>query len=191
MLKDWAVSAPDVKNARERVRESLRRRLAQLGMSGREFGKHFSANGGKGHGDQWVSNLLGGKFSLSLEELDEAARAVRCTAAELVKSPTEYAEYTTPTEHRIIAAVRALPPAIRDHFLMLAEYTMGVAPDEIDHLMEFRALTAEEKQKIRHWTHALRLAQEPVPGLSVLIDLPHKGERPTDTEHRNRGRRKK
>jgi len=178
-------------NARERVRVALRQRLSDLKMTGRAFGRAFSANDGAGHVDQWVSNLLNGQFSLSLDELDEAARILKTTAASLVKHPLEQAEYLTPTEHRILEAVRVLPPPIRDHVLTLTEYLVGVAPEEIDHLMEYRQLTSDEQSKVRHWTHALRLAQEPLPALAILREIPEKGSRPTAAEHRTRNPRRK
>jgi len=178
-------------NARERVRLAIRARLDEIGMTGRAFGRAFAANDGKGHVDTWVSALLKGQFALSLDELDEAARILKTTSASLVKHPLEHAEYLTPTEHRIIDAVRSLPPPIRDHVLTLAEYLIGVAPEEIEHLMEYRRLTSDEQLKIRHWTHALRLAQEPTPGLAILPETQEKGSRPTGAEHRTRGRQRK
>jgi hypothetical protein len=178
-------------NARERVRLAIRQRLADLGMTGRTFGKTFSANDGQGHVDQWVSNLLTGKFALSLDELDEAARILKTTAATLVKSDFETAEYLTPTEHRILEAVRGLPPPIRDHVRTLAEYLVGVAPEEIDHLMKFRELTPGEREKIDHWTDALRLAREPVPGLAILPDHQQIDAPRSASGNRTRDRQKK
>lgn len=175
-------------NAWERVRLAIIRRKNDLGMTNREFGRKFSTPDGKGHGDQWSSNLLSPKqsTSLSLQELDEAARILKTTAAELVRSPFDHSEYLTPTEHRILEAMRALPPPIRDHFLMLAEYLIGVAPDEIDHLLEFRSLGVAEKQKVQHWTHALTLAREPLPELPVLLDRSETATRPSVGAARSR-----
>lgn len=178
-------------NARERVRLSIKRRLERVGMSGREFGRHFTVNEGRGHGDQWVSNLLRGKFSLSLEELDEAARALKCRASDLVKDDTEEAMFLGPTEQRLIKALRDVPPVIRDHFLTLVEYVVGVAPEEIEHLMEFRRLTGEEQAKVQHWTYAVRRAQEPAPTIEAPEHQTEKGARPTVGEQRTRDQRRK
>lgn len=177
-------------NARERVRLAIRARLGELGMTGRAFGRAFSANEGKGHVDTWVSGLLTGQFGLSLDELDEAAGILKMTPAALVKSEWEHADYLTPTEHRIVQAVRALPPPIRDHFLMLAEYLIGVAPEEIGFLEEYRELTPEERTRVRHWIHVTRVSREPAPGLTVLPDPPERAGRPTAAEHRTRVSRK-
>lgn len=176
-------------NARERVRLAIKRRLDRLGMSGREFGRHFTVNEGRGHGDQWVSNLLRGKFSLSLEELDEAARALKCRASDLVKDDTEEAMFLGPTEQRLIRALRDVPPVIRDHFLTMVEYVVGVAPEEIEYLLEFRQLTPEEQAKVRHWTYAVRMSQGPAPRPEAPADQREKGARPTAVEQRNRAKR--
>ena len=72
-------------SARERVRLALRRRLAELGMTGRAFGASFPHK----HGDSWVSGLLRGQFALGLEELDDAAAILKSTAVELVRAPNQ------------------------------------------------------------------------------------------------------
>lgn len=183
-----------VKNARERVRLSIRRRLSEFGMTGRAFGRAFSANDGKGHVDTWVSGLLNGQFGLSLDELDEAARILKTTPSELVRSEYDHAEYLTPSERRVVLAVRKLPPPIRDHFLLLAEYLIGVAPEEIDLLRDFRDLTDDERARVRHWIHVVRIAREPVPALAILPDaqgptaLPADGARHTAGQPRRRKR---
>lgn len=185
---------PDETNAWERVRLAIIRRKNELGMTNREFGRKFSTPDGKGHGDQWTSNLLSPKqpTSLSLQELDEAARILRTTAAELVRSAYDHSEYLTPTEHRIMEAVRALPPPVRDLFRTLAEYLVGVAPEEIEFLIEFRGLASDvERAKVKHWTRALRLAQEPLPGLPILPGRLETAARPTDAEFRTRPKRKR
>lgn len=184
--RDWSTV-----NARERVRVALKARLDHLQMTNRAFGKAFSANAGKGHVDTWVSALLKGQFALSLDELDEAASILKTTATELVKSPQQLSDYLTPTEHRILSAIRVLPPVISDHFLMLAEYLVGLAPDEIDHVLEFRKLTLDEKTKVRHWTHALWLGREPMPALAILPDRSEIDAQPKRAEHRTRGQRRR
>jgi hypothetical protein len=169
VIKPGPVAIADV-NARERVRRAVERRLGELHMTGRAFGKTFSANHGKGHGDQWVSNLLKGRFGLSLEELDEAARALRTTPSDLVRHPDDQSWIIPPHEMRLLRATRTLPPAIRDHMIVLAEYLIGVAPDEVEMLTEYRCLSPEEQQRIRHWTHVLRLSAEPEPRRVVPAD---------------------
>lgn len=189
MLKGWVRKQQDV-NARERVRLAIRHRLEQLGMTGRAFGRHFSANDGKGHVDTWVSGLLNGQFALSLDELDEAAHILKVTTAELVKSPFETAEYLTPTEHRIIEAARRLPPSVRDHLSVFAEYLSGVVPEEIEHLREFRHLDEDDQQRIREWTRALRFAQEPLPALPIGLDASRRADPPSDAAPPGRKRKR-
>lgn len=189
MLERRVRSTGDV-NARERVRLALKQRLADRGITNRAFGKGFSANHGKGHVDTWVSGLLKGTFGLSLDELDEAAKLVECSPAELVKSPLEYAEYLTPSEYRFLLNLRELPPAIRDHVMMLTEYLIGVAPEEINYLLEYRKLNDDEQRKIQHWTHAVRMSREPVPGRADPVDLPETTRQPPVPRRRTRGSRR-
>lgn len=122
-------------------------------MTGREFGKKL------GHGDQWVSNLLTGRFGLSLDELDAAARAVGVPPSELVRDYDEEARVLTPSESRILRALRQLPMPIRDHFRVLAEYLVGVAPEEIGLITKYRKLTEEEQRRVEHLLDVLLLSQ--------------------------------
>lgn len=177
-------------NARERVRLAIKRRLDETGMTGRAFGRAFSANDGKGHGDQWVSNLLADKHTLSLDELDEAARILKTKATELVRSEYERAEFLRPEEQDLIDALRKVPPVIRDHLTTLAEYLVGVAPDEVDLLDEYRELSAAEQIRIRHWIHVTRLSAAPAPGLELLPDQTPTASPSDESGARNRGRRR-
>lgn len=140
-----------------RVRSRLRHLLKQRGMTNRAFGKRL------GHGDQWVSNLLAGRFTLALDDLDEAARAVGVLPSDLVRRDDEEAMILTPTEGRLIRAIRALPVAIRDHIRILAEYLMGAAPEEIDLLMEYRALSEADQARVKQSVAFLRLQPTGVP----------------------------
>lgn len=178
-------------NATARVIEAIKRRLDALGMTGRAFGRGFSANDGRGHGDQWVSNLLKGRHRLSLDELDEAARILKCTPAELVKTDFETAEYLSPTERRIVQALRTIPAVIRDHFLVMAEYLVGIAPEEIGFLEEYRELTESERTRVRHWIHVTRTSRDPLPELAILHDSPEKAAQPLVGARRIPGRRPK
>lgn len=183
---------PDEVNATARVRviRAIKIRLGELGMTYRAFGRAFSANEGKGHGDQWVSNLLANKHALSLDELDEAAQILKTKAAELVRGPHDHSDYLTPYEREFLATLRSLPQPIREHVTMLAHYLKGVAPEEVDHLMDYRELTADEQARVQHWTRALRIAREPVPGLAILPDLPETAGPRDASARRTHGRKR-
>jgi len=159
---------PHEVTARERVRLAIRRRLDDLGMTGRAFGRSFSANHGKGHVDTWVSGLLNGQFALSLDELDEAARILETKASELVRSPHDHSDYLSPAEYELLTTVRSLPPVMREVLVTLAQYLVGVTPAEIEFLDEYRDLTDDEQGRVRHWTRALRIARAPTPDLAIL-----------------------
>jgi transcriptional regulator with XRE-family HTH domain len=147
---------PEVK-AGARVRARLRRLLSEQHVTNRAFGKRL------GHGDQWVSNLLAGRFTLAIDDLDEAARGVGVTPSELVRGDDEEAWILTPSEMRLLRAVRALPMAIRDTLRQLAEYLMGVAPEEIDLLEEYRRLDPADQERVRQSVAFLRLPTNAAP----------------------------
>lgn len=190
-----ATVAIDHEHAWERVRLTIIRRKNELGITNRAFAKELGYALNEEVTEQWVSNLLSPKqpTSLRLRDLDAVARILKMTSAELVKSPFEYGDYLTPMEHRINTAVRSLPPAVRDHFLLLAEYLIGVLPEEIDLLTEFRDLTAEQQRDIRHSIRVLRIARRPLPSLTVAFGEAETTARPRDEDSRRREgpRRKK
>lgn len=147
----------DVKTS-TRVRDRVRILLAEQGLTNRAFGKRV------GHGDQWVSNLLAGRVKLKgLDVLDLFASALGTLPSDLVRRDGEESWTLTPSEMRLLRAVRALPLAIRDHLRVLAEYLMGVAPEEIDLLTEFRKLAADEQERVRQSVAFLRMPQNVVP----------------------------
>jgi transcriptional regulator with XRE-family HTH domain len=157
-MRDYVAS--EVK-AGQRVRARLKRLLTEKQMTNRAFGKRL------GHGDQWVSNLLAGRFDLSLNDLDDAARAVEALPSDLVRRDDEEAWTLTPSEMRLVRAVRALPMALRDHLRVLAEYLMGVAPEEIELLTEFRKLGQEDQDRVRQSVAFLRLPQGGAPRIAA------------------------
>lgn len=157
-------------NARERVRRRLKALLSEHGVTGRAFGKRL------GHGDQWVSNLLNGRFALSLEDLDEAAHLARTTPSELVRHDSDEIAVLSPTEARVVRALRVVPPAIRDHVVTLLDYLRGVAPEEIELLRRFRQLTAEEQQTIVHGLDVLWLTRLDAPGSISIADRMQKAD---------------
>lgn len=156
---------PDMNpDARTRVRQRIVRLLEDRGKTQRAFAKAL------GHGDQWASNLLSGRFSLSLEDFDSAAKFLGVPASELVRVSDEPWELS-PTEMRVVRALRMLPPAVRDHLVMLTDYLIGATPDEVELLKRVRQLTTEELRQIEHWIDVTLLAQDVEPKLATHGDL--------------------
>ena len=77
-----------------------------------------------------------------------------------------------PTEMRLVRAVRGLPPALRDHLVTLAEYLIGVVPDEIEFLNAYRLLTPEEQVRVRHGVEVLLVTQTAVPKRGSVENRP-------------------
>lgn len=156
--------APGEANARERVRLRIIERLNDLGMTGRDFAKHF------GHKDGWINAIRDGRNRLNLDDLDIAARVLKTTPGDLVRRGHE-AWDLRPTEMRLMRAFRELPPTIQDYLVTLADYLVGVLPDEVVLLNEYRELTAKQQARIRHWTHVMLIAGEPDQGSEAPADL--------------------
>jgi transcriptional regulator with XRE-family HTH domain len=85
----------------ERVRERMERWLAVTGLSQREFAAELDKS------QVWLQKVLAGENDVRLRHLDDVARAMRTTAAELVREEDErYQLELTPTEVRIIEQLR-------------------------------------------------------------------------------------
>lgn len=150
-IKQQMSSEPD---PAERVRRRALHRIHELGLAKRELGKRMD-----GKKDAWANEVLKGEIKFQLKDLDLLARALKTTAAALVKSEDEDAEYLTPSERRLLRAIRALPMAVRDHLIVLADYLVGVMPEEIELLTLYRSLTEEERERLEHAAHVLKLSQ--------------------------------
>ena len=112
---------PQHTDAPARVRQRIARLLEDRGRTQRALAHHL------GHGDQWVSNLMAGRHVLSLKELDRVADFFNVPPGEIVRVADEPWELT-PTEMRVVRALRMLPPAIRDHLVTLADTWFGPPP---------------------------------------------------------------
>jgi transcriptional regulator with XRE-family HTH domain len=155
------MTTPD---AATRVRQRITRLLEDRGHTQRAFAKAL------GHGDQWASNLLSGRSQLTWDDLDKVAKFLRVPPSEIVRM-SEDAWELTPTEMRVVRALRMLPPAVRDHLVTLADYLIGATPDEVELLKRVRQLTPAELRRIEHWIDVTLLAQGSDPTLATHADL--------------------
>lgn len=177
---------PPTVDARTRIRQRIRRLLEDRGKTNRSLAQWL------GHGDQWVSNLLAGRFALSLDELDRLAQFFSVPPSEIVRVSDDPWELG-PTEMRVVRALRMLPPPVRDHYTTLLDYTIGTTPDEVGHLKTYRELNAENQQTLERWADALRRAQErelTAGELDVLLREVEPPAVPTTRNRRDRMTRK-
>src|SRR3990167_100347 len=130
--------------ARTRVRLRIKHLLEERGKTQRLFAKAL------GHGDQWASNFLRGEFALSLDQIDAAAAFLGVPPSELVREGGDPWELS-PSEMRVVRAMRMLPPPVRDHLVTLADYLIGVTPEEVELLNRIRTLTADNLQVVDRW----------------------------------------
>ena len=136
--------APMQMTARTRVRLRIKRLLEERGKTQRMFAKALD------HGDQWASNFLRGEFALSLDQIDAAAAFLGVPPSELVREGGDPWELS-PSEMRVVRAMRMLPPPVRDHLVTLADYLIGVTPEEVELLNRIRTLTADNLQVVDRW----------------------------------------
>ena len=156
VAKRGGTNAP-MADARTRVRHRIKQLLEQRGQTGRAFAKWL------GHGDQWVSNLLAGRFALSLDELDRAAAFLNVPPSDLIRVSDDEGHELSPSERRVVSAMRMLPAPVRDHLMLLADYLVGVTPAEVELLAQLRKLTPAELRQVTHWTDVTLLGRHKPP----------------------------
>ena len=145
-------SPPMPFNARERVRLRIKRLLEERGKTQRMFAKALE------HGDQWASNFLRGEFALSLDQLDAAAAFLGVPPSELVRQGEDAWELS-PSEMRVVRALRMLPPPVREHMVTLTDYLVGTTPDEVELLRRIRNLGIENLHVVEQWIDLKLLEQ--------------------------------
>jgi transcriptional regulator with XRE-family HTH domain len=173
----------DEVNAKQRVARRITARLDELGWTQQYFADQL------GHKGNWVSALKQGKFALSLEELDTVAHLLKLTPGDLTRADDDPVLDLRPSERRLLHAVRELPPPIRDHMILLSEYLIGVAPDEIGMLQQFRRLTPEEQARIGHWIDAMLDERARARARPIPADPPQASAPPTGRARRTRAGR--
>jgi transcriptional regulator with XRE-family HTH domain len=146
-------SATMSSHARTRVRQRIKALLEQRGQTNRAFAQWL------GHKDQWASNLLAGRFALSLDEIDRAAAFLNVPPSDLVKVDDADGVELSPSERRVVNAMRMLPLPVRDHLMLLADYLVGVTPAEVELLATLRKLSATELRRVAHWADVQALGR--------------------------------
>lgn len=138
-------------NASTRVRETIRRRMDELGLTARSIAHRFTPH----RSDGWISNVLKGRQGLSLDDLDTVADALDLPPSALVKEAGSALEELRPTEARMVRAIRELPPALRDYLVVLAEYLIGALPSDMPQTAEeqrlwrrFKKLTLADREDV-------------------------------------------
>ena len=151
-------------DAATRVRQRIARLLDDRGHTQRALAKAL------GHGDQWASNLLSGRSQLTWDDLDKVARFLNVPPSEIVRASDDAWELT-PTEMRTVRALRMLPPVVRDHLVMLADYLIGATPDEVELLKRVRRLEPEQLRRIEHYMDVELLRADTAPSQASHVDL--------------------
>lgn len=164
---------------RTRIRQRIKRLLEDRGKTQRAFAQWL------GHGDQWASSLFAGRMALSLDDLDRVAAFFNVPPGEIVRVSDEAWELT-PTEMRVVRALRMLPPPVRDHMVTLADYLIGTTPDEVELLRRIRSLGADQLHVVEQWIDLKLLEQVRGPGGPDRADRSPEGAPPPALIRRTR-----
>lgn len=99
----------------ERVRQRMQHWMDTTGLDQRAFSEEL------GRSQVWLQKVLKGENHVRLKDLDEIARAMRTSAAELVREDHErYSLECTPTEVRILERLRHQPAIYEALTLLLS-----------------------------------------------------------------------
>lgn len=169
---------------RERVRRRITRLLEDRGHTQRAFARAL------GHNDAWASHLLGGAFSLSMDDLDKAAEFLGVPPGEIVAIAGNAWELT-PTEERAIRGLRMLPTAVRDHVVTHIDYLIGSTPEEVALLKQVRELNEENFPLVERLLDVLLRAQARGLDAEALADLMASIARPEPSIHGSPAQRKR
>lgn len=165
----------------ERVRARIEALLEERGMPQRTFAKHL------GHGDQWASNLLNRRQTLTMADLDGVADVLGVTTSDLVRRSSDPYELSA-LESRVVRALRLLPDVIRQHLATLTDYLVGATPAEVVLLHKLRQLDADGLRRIEHFADVTLLKAGIDPAQANLRDLKVSDVPRSAKPRRNQGR---
>lgn len=111
-------------NPAERVRQRLLRWIDDTKITQRDFAALF------GKTQAWLEKILQGENHVRLEDLDVVAGVLRTTASDLLRQTDErYQVDCSPTEIRILEAMRQSPDVARGVLLILSARRMNSGSD--------------------------------------------------------------
>lgn len=141
-------------DAKSRVRQRIRARLDELGMTGRELAQ---ANPGGPKSDGWISGVLNGAQGLQLEDLDWVADKLRMNPSELVRLDSSELRELKPHEMRLLRHYQQLPEQIQERILRVLDYYSATVPDpEGARLVEhYKELSQPDRRILRNFVDKL------------------------------------
>lgn len=105
------------------MRERIKARLDEMGMTARELGRDV------GHDDAWISGILRGSQGLHWKDLDAVAEKLGITPSDLVRHDDSTVRELTPSEMRLLNHYREWPQTIRDRWLAMLDHFASQIPD--------------------------------------------------------------
>jgi len=153
------------RDLKERMRQRVRARLDELGMSGREVAlsvrpRPFTEDHQEWQDkiDSWWSSIMTGRAALSWEYVDAVCAALRISVSELVRDDDTELRELTPSEMRLLRYYQNWPRAVQDRWLKLLEYfeSTSLEPDKARWLDEVEELSPQEQRELHQYLFALK-----------------------------------
>jgi hypothetical protein len=153
------------RDLKERMRQRVRHRLDELGMSGRELAAavrprpHQEDPEDWEHKlDSWMSSILTGRAALTWEYVDAVCEHLRIGVSELVRDDQTELRELTPSEMRLLRYYQEWPRAVQDRWLKLLEFFAGsiLEPDKVRLLDAWEEMSSAEQRELHAYLHALR-----------------------------------
>jgi transcriptional regulator with XRE-family HTH domain len=114
---------PPRQDVQVRIRQRVRARLDELGMTARELARAV------GHDDAWISGVLAGAHGLHWKDFDKVAEKLNLSPSELVRHDDAEVRELTPSEMRLLRHYQSWPRAMQQRWLDLLEHFSATTPD--------------------------------------------------------------
>lgn len=114
---------PARQDVQVRIRNRVRARLDELGMTARELARAV------GHDDAWISGVLAGAHGIHWKDFDKVADKLNLSPSELVRHDDSEIRELTPSEMRLLRHYQAWPKAMQQKWIDLLEHFSATTPD--------------------------------------------------------------
>lgn len=176
-------SLPMKKDVQVRMRERIRARLQETGMTARELARAV------GHDDAWISGILAGAQGLHWKDFDAVANKLGLAPSELVRHDDDEVRELTPTEMRLLKHYQSWPKVIQTRWVELLDFYAERTPDAefADFIAQLKMVPKSLRRPVLEWLAGLLEAGTPPIG-SVDGGGHESTAAPsgTDTKRRNR-----
>jgi hypothetical protein len=151
------------RGVKDRIRNRIRARLEELGMSARELAILARPNDHSAQLDSWISGVLSGAQALSWKHFDAVCDALRLSPSELVREDASELRELRPHEMAMLRHYQQWPPAIQDRWLKILEYFSAATSDPEGHRLmhELQAMSPVQRRVLRTYLASTQTRKPP------------------------------